>query len=874
MSENFSDPDNYFSLPSTWESVDEPSIGFYLKTPAPSGGKSIQEVVADLNLTVGWEDPEGNGTIQWSNEELMQGVVYYAQNTVLINVRFPYPHGNNYNSDGVRLFILRMNVSTEYNVVKLMDLRFRAVMIGAVYTDVLGHFTAPALPLYILRDPPGDASYSKFSTTNATCYGNSQMVSNSTSESAWFKAKIGVSGQIGLGVTTDYSLYAQLGVSLEASQSQTSEFEYQTCLETTDEFTTSSSGPPDDLFIGSAIQYAYGMMMRIDRPSCAVVNKSAYFASVPLSAVGYRYTESYIRETVLPNLDAVIASLPVGSAEYRTHVNQRDVWIQTLAMNDNIKATAPLYAPVTFNGGGSGSEHTVSSSTTETMAIDYTVSLDMGLSAEFCAEIGGSGISMGGELKMRNEYGQGATGSNTSTNVMSYHLQDEQADNAFSVKVRRDRVYGTYAFELDSAFSRTSCPYEGGYPLEQPQIWVGAMGQPSMTQMNVPVGTQAIFPIYACNNSNFQRTYKLELDGQSNPNGAIISGYNGITSSSSVLLTIPANGCDVNVGYIYLSQPAPSILSFPNIRLRLSSNCGDDIESSVLLTAHFGEAGLPTPCIPQSEFGTDYGDFVNGVQIGDIDITGSTGAGTSGYVDYTNQLSTGLSRNAQSMITIHGGTNGANWYAAWIDYNRNGEFEANEMLGSFQGMGPYESHNIMFTVPADAVLGATVLRVRTADLGGQSSAMDPCLEYAYGETEDYQVVINDNIPQDCLGVENGMALPGTPCDDGNSSTVNDMYTANCYCEGLLSTAVAEGSGAKATFTVRPNPSTGLFHLNNPTPRSARAEVRDALGRTVLDGIIVPPGLSPIDLSPVPAGIYQLILESEGQRDVIKVMVQH
>lgn len=38
---------------------------------------------------------------------------------------------------------------------------------------------------------------------------------------------------------------------------------------------------------------------------------------------------------------------------------------------------------------------------------------------------------------------------------------------------------------------------------------------------------------------------------------------------------------------------------------------------------------------------------------------------------------------------------------------------------------------------------------------------------------------------DCFGLPNGPALPGTPCDDGNASTVNDTYQANCLCVGQL-----------------------------------------------------------------------------------------
>ncbi|MEZ4756935.1 MAG: hypothetical protein R2817_08920 [Flavobacteriales bacterium] len=30
---------------------------------------------------------------------------------------------------------------------------------------------------------------------------------------------------------------------------------------------------------------------------------------------------------------------------------------------------------------------------------------------------------------------------------------------------------------------------------------------------------------------------------------------------------------------------------------------------------------------------------------------------------------------------------------------------------------------------------------------------------------------------DCEGVANGSALPGTPCNDGNSNTINDVWSA-------------------------------------------------------------------------------------------------
>jgi len=38
---------------------------------------------------------------------------------------------------------------------------------------------------------------------------------------------------------------------------------------------------------------------------------------------------------------------------------------------------------------------------------------------------------------------------------------------------------------------------------------------------------------------------------------------------------------------------------------------------------------------------------------------------------------------------------------------------------------------------------------------------------------------------DCVGIIGGSALPGTPCDDNDPGTANDMWDANCDCTGVL-----------------------------------------------------------------------------------------
>ncbi|PZF73156.1 T9SS type A sorting domain-containing protein [Taibaiella soli] len=82
----------------------------------------------------------------------------------------------------------------------------------------------------------------------------------------------------------------------------------------------------------------------------------------------------------------------------------------------------------------------------------------------------------------------------------------------------------------------------------------------------------------------------------------------------------------------------------------------------------------------------------------------------------------------------------ASTVAAYIDYNGNGVFEPLEQLFK-QGTtaaNPLVQH--AFTVPANANIGVTGMRVILID--GPVTTMDPCGTYSFGETEDYLVDIH------------------------------------------------------------------------------------------------------------------------------------
>lgn len=84
-----------------------------------------------------------------------------------------------------------------------------------------------------------------------------------------------------------------------------------------------------------------------------------------------------------------------------------------------------------------------------------------------------------------------------------------------------------------------------------------------------------------------------------------------------------------------------------------------------------------------------------------------------------------------------------NTLKAWIDYNHSGAFTApEEELGVFTALAPPAgvSGSVTFTVPLDAELGQTVLRVVTNETGIVTN-VNPCGTFTWGSAHDYTVTI-------------------------------------------------------------------------------------------------------------------------------------
>ncbi len=231
-------------------------------------------------------------------------------------------------------------------------------------------------------------------------------------------------------------------------------------------------------------------------------------------------------------------------------------------------------------------------------------------------------------------------------------------------------------------------------------------------------------------------------------------------------------------------------------------------------------------CVPTSANGTADGDFIDGVVLQGISNTGSGSATGPTYNDYTAYTAT-LNRNSTYTVQVTSGEYVNDTMAAWIDFNANGTLEASELIGHTATTSDFQTIPFTFTVPASAVLGSTVMRVRVTYPGSnEPSVPDPCANFSWGETEDYGIIING--PSSIVGRE------------------TDPIAIRTYLDHVAFTW-----GRQA--------------------RDRHASVLDAAGRSVMEFIPSPSDAS-VPTANLAPGVYQLLLALDGEKMSVRFAV--
>ena len=235
------------------------------------------------------------------------------------------------------------------------------------------------------------------------------------------------------------------------------------------------------------------------------------------------------------------------------------------------------------------------------------------------------------------------------------------------------------------------------------------------------------------------------------------------------------------------------------------ANC-DGVDKSSWVSGSTIRLGF---CVPVTSFGCTDGDVIARVTLNTLDNNSGTGcpSGLLGYSNYTadSALTTTLQAGSSYSCTVYAGQY-PEGYAAWIDYNDDGVFDnVTERIGFSNGqvagsgvvgvLGSSASFPI--AVSCNPPLGTHRLRVR-AMYSTNGSAVTPCTNNSYGETEDYVVTITAAVacPQP-LGLT---AINATQVSADLTWSVGCVETAWEVAVQTIGSGVPTGSGVAVTAT--------------------------------------------------------------------------
>jgi len=252
-------------------------------------------------------------------------------------------------------------------------------------------------------------------------------------------------------------------------------------------------------------------------------------------------------------------------------------------------------------------------------------------------------------------------------------------------------------------------------------------------------------------------------------------------------------------------------------------------------------------CTPTYTFGKTDGDLISNAVIVGTTLANNTGTSpTNPAYTYFNTLpnhTANLQAGTSYQIQVTVGTFGSQNVAVWIDFNENGLFETpNERVGfTTTSIGSGGTGTFTLSLPCNPTPGVKRMRIRDV-WNTAGNLIDPCINYGYGETEDYDVTIDP--PPACPSPSSLVASSPT----ANSVTLN--WNIGCT-ETAWEVEYGAPGFALGTGTVVPAGTNVAFVLGGLASTTAyEAYVRADCGVDGVSGSLGP--VSFTTLAPPPA----------------------
>lgn len=487
------------------------------------------------------------------------------------------------------------------------NLVVKPIILGAEGSNSSFLTVSPQIPLLILRDPPGDQSYSYFEENNTIENAMRFYTGDAIELGTWVEAKIGAKFEAGIGFSTESEFYTSLGGSISASKKNSSSRERINSIKTSSRFETSDNGIPGDqgdVFIGAALNLKYSKVTEVlyDKALCEFRIKNSFAMADSGFATNYIYSKDHIQNFLIPDLRKA-AKLAPSQPKADSLNNQAYVWEQVLQRNEDLKKQAKFVKNYSFDGNTGKIEQSTTAASSGSSAIEFTMEMNTELAIELGMEIGGSGLKGGSNVVMRMEMGQSLTNTNLKETVIGFVLDDdEDGGDKFSVNVKTDSTYGTPVFELAAGVS--SCPHEEGTQFRDKfEFYV-----PDAIKTNIEPTDEQLFKLFLGNGSDTeeQRTYYVQFVQGSADDADVRIGTNG----SATAVPINQSYGVTNSFNAYVKRSTGSTeYSYEDLRFRAFDGCSEgnsqdmDIVKEVTVQAFFNNPCSPiTLSIPEEGF--------------------------------------------------------------------------------------------------------------------------------------------------------------------------------------------------------------------------------------------------------------------------------
>ncbi|MFQ6092897.1 MAG: LamG-like jellyroll fold domain-containing protein, partial [bacterium] len=419
------------------------------------------------------------------------------------------------------------NRSYQKALTVVAEVEGQAPVTEIAWVIVAGHrprtatFTAVSegIPLLILRDPPGDGSYSFVEKGETFCNTISKMHIESATLGFELSLKAGIKFEKGTPFfSTESESYVEFKHGFEVGIEFTETNEVSICATTTERFSTSGDeafiGGDGDVYLGVALNLIFAKTDVIEVENCQVKKSVTVAMGGNGFETTYLFTEGLIRDVLIPQLVELAILVPDSAVVFNLAAKN---WQDHLDLNDSLKTAATFRENRSFSA-GADYEYSQTSDTTATFIWSFNVFTN----AEGSVAMGFEETGVGGEakfsIKMGYSFTRTVTEAQIRTRTVGYALTDDDIGDFFTVDVKDDAMYGTPVFDLRSGTS--CCPWEPG--TQKRTDATVTITPPAL--VDVPPDQPAVFTLGLTNMSESEEEweYHLRTVNTSNPGGAVM----------------------------------------------------------------------------------------------------------------------------------------------------------------------------------------------------------------------------------------------------------------------------------------------------------------------------------------------------------------